>query len=402
MKLCIEQLENKDMLSVVVGGINNITPPSDDPGFYNVGPRGSGSAVYLGNSWVLTAQHVGAGSVQFTENGVTHSYTAVPNSAVIITNSDNSPTDLVLYKINGLPNLPSVVIDTTAPKLGQSVDMIGWGRDYNPQLAYWTSSWQPSAVPATYAGYIWGATQNQRWGTNTISAVNQWDGVGQGIEQSFSTTFSNIPNNGQGAPGDSGGGVFTKTANGWQLAGIMFTITNQSGEPFGMSVFGQQTHIANLSAYATKINSIIGIKTVNVTVEAPNGAPLTNATIHLGTPTTAYTVVNTDNMGNVTIPVAPTGISYLNVSGYGPMPFNNAAVDTVMKLSVPSGDANHDGIVNGQDIALISSEWGMTGWNLSGDLNGDGVVNGQDIAIVSAQWLDIVAVAVTQAKSSRF
>lgn len=44
-------------------GSGNTTAPVDDPGFGNVGARGNATAVYLGNQWVLTANHVGTGSV---------------------------------------------------------------------------------------------------------------------------------------------------------------------------------------------------------------------------------------------------------------------------------------------------------------------------------------------------
>jgi hypothetical protein len=53
------------------------------------------------------------------------------------------------------------------------------------------------------------------------------------------------------------------------------------------------------------------------------------------------------------------------------------------------GDANGDGIVNGQDIALVASNWLSQG--PSGDVNGDGIVNGQDIAAIASNWLAIVA-----------
>jgi hypothetical protein len=57
----------------------------------------------------------------------------------------------------------------------------------------------------------------------------------------------------------------------------------------------------------------------------------------------------------------------------------------VISAAVPLlGDVNHDGIVNGQDIALVSANWLHTG---DGDVNSDGIVNGQDIAIISANWL---------------
>jgi hypothetical protein len=47
---------------------------------------------------------------------------------------------------------------------------------------------------------------------------------------------------------------------------------------------------------------------------------------------------------------------------------------------------NHDGIVNGLDIALVSSNWLATGINPA-DANGDGVVNGLDISLIASNWL---------------
>ena len=53
------------------------------------------------------------------------------------------------------------------------------------------------------------------------------------------------------------------------------------------------------------------------------------------------------------------------------------------------GDANADGIVNGLDIAVVSSNWLQTGPQpLAGDVNADGVVNGLDVALISSHWLD--------------
>ncbi|HVU87780.1 MAG TPA: dockerin type I domain-containing protein [Pirellulales bacterium] len=54
-------------------------------------------------------------------------------------------------------------------------------------------------------------------------------------------------------------------------------------------------------------------------------------------------------------------------------------------LGVP-GDINTDGIVNSQDLALVSSDWLVSGTGVTGDLNGDGIVNSQDLAIVSSNW----------------
>ena len=52
--------------------------PAPDPGWANVGLRGGMTAIYLGNGWVITAHHVGAGDVVL--GGVTHR--ALPESTV--------------------------------------------------------------------------------------------------------------------------------------------------------------------------------------------------------------------------------------------------------------------------------------------------------------------------------
>jgi hypothetical protein len=52
-----------------------------------------------------------------------------------------------------------------------------------------------------------------------------------------------------------------------------------------------------------------------------------------------------------------------------------------------TGDVNGDGIVNGQDLALISSNWLHKGTGQTGDANNDSVINAQDLALVSSNWL---------------
>lgn len=51
-------------------------------------------------------------------------------------------------------------------------------------------------------------------------------------------------------------------------------------------------------------------------------------------------------------------------------------------------DVNFDGIVNSQDLALVSSKWLATGsiGQLAGDANRDGIVNSQDLALISSNW----------------
>jgi len=273
--LLIECLESRLALSIVAGGTGagNTTPPIDDPGFYNVGSRGGASAIYLGNGWVLTAAHVGAGGTTFNSTW----YDAVPGSAIQIVNPPGAAyttySDLTMFQIAGRPNLPSLSIDATAPQVGWNVTMIGNGRDRAPDLYYFTSSWAISPTPAAYAGYIVGSTQSIRWGTNTIGSTGFPTGAGANSNSAFSTQFDNIPNDAQGYSGDSGGGVFHKDGSGnWSLVGVMFSISTNASQPSNLSIFGNQTFIANLSVYRSQILSIMGAN------HAPSGANQTVTT----------------------------------------------------------------------------------------------------------------------------
>ena len=62
-------------------------------------------------------------------------------------------------------------------------------------------------------------------------------------------------------------------------------------------------------------------------------------------------------------------------------------VDAISSITVPrvTGDVNFDGLVNGQDIALIVLVVDQ-GINLT-DVNHDHLVNGQDLALLSSDWL---------------
>jgi len=282
-RLCFEPLEERLTLTIVAGGngTQNTTAPLDDPGFANVGSRAGASAVYLGDGWVLTATHVGGGPTYF--NNIL--YDVVPNSAVQLTNPTGvgyTPyTDLTLYQLIGRPDLPSVSIESLAPAVGWNVIMIGRGRDRAPDLTYWNSSWAVQSGPSTYSGYLWSSSQSMRWATNVISYVGLTRGVNTNSEASFATTFTgNTPYDGQGATGDSGGGVFHKDADGsWQLAGIMFSISLNVGQPASTAAFGNMTYIADLSAYRNQILTVINAN------HAPSGASQTVTTLQ-GTPYT--------------------------------------------------------------------------------------------------------------------
>jgi hypothetical protein len=195
--------------------------------------KGSGSTasgVYLGNGWVLTAAHVGAGL--FTLNGTT--YSMVANSAQNI-----GSVDIVLFRVSPCPSLPALPLASSDPTAYKTqVAMIGFGDGYQ--------------------------MTNETWGFNTVTEINQsmtpeytsWVSndfltiTGQSSNGKTSAT-----NSYQVVSGDSGGGDFTynSSAGRWELAGInevTGTVTYSNGSTQGYSGFVQ------LDTYATQIEQI--------------------------------------------------------------------------------------------------------------------------------------------------
>ncbi len=297
-------------------GSGNTAAPAGLPEFDNVGVRGSGSAVYLGSGWVLTAAHVGAGATLLDNTW----YSAVPGSAVQLANPKGdgytANSDLTLYQIYGTPNLPSIEIASAAPKLREPVTMVGYGRDRTSSEAFWTSSWTPATSASPYAGFIWQGTDSMRWGTNTISATDSIEMVGTNSQMSFTTTFTGATSSdAQGAPGDSGGAVFAADpATGLpELVGIMSSIWQFPGQLWGTSVFGDLTYSADLSVYRTEIYQAMAL---------PGDVNFDG-------------VVNGLDLAIVASQWSKTGAG----------------------ASTMAGDANHDGIVNGLDVAYVVSHW---------------------------------------------
>ena len=77
-----------------------------------------------------------------------------------------------------------------------------------------------------------------------------------------------------------------------------------------------------------------------------------------------------------------------------PVTFTATATATAPEASQPVADINGDGIVNIQDMVLVSSNFGKTEQN-SADVNGDGVVNISDLVLVADAFGEGAAAAPT-------
>ncbi len=225
---------------VTVSGWNSGWSTVGATGADYVGQVNSASGVYLGDNWVLTAGHVGAGS--FTLAGIT--YSAVSGSAHTLTSGSTS-VDLTLFQISGTLTLNPLTIDTTP-------------------LTPFSSSNSPSQV--VMIGYGTTGTQHETWGVDTVDLINQSVDLRPSypyVSNDFISYLGSVSNGSTVTTnnsilyvGDSGGGDFTydSSSHSWVLAGIN-EVTDTTDTP-NFSGFVQ------LSTYASQIQSITGIGVV--------------------------------------------------------------------------------------------------------------------------------------------
>ncbi len=261
-------------LAVIIAGGNgaaNTTAPADDPGWGNVGsiragnPGKAGSragAVYLGDKWFITGDHVYEldGPTGVVVGAV--SYTVDSNSWTRLQNTKNpykgSDADLILFQVEERPSLPSLRIRSSAISSGANVTMIGNGYDRQSNMVYWDASWDlTDEISGVYSGYLWNTSSKiLRWGTNQVSSVNSWITTAYGSVRSFKTTFDGVAggNECQASLYDSGGGVFYKNGMDWELAGIMLYVDQPAG---GAAVYGTDAYMADISDFYAQITNQI-------------------------------------------------------------------------------------------------------------------------------------------------
>jgi hypothetical protein len=167
-------------------------------------PNGSSGAggVYLGDGWVITADHVG--SSNFTLAGQTYS---VIGSSVVTLKYDNTTTssDLRMFQISGAPTLASLTVNSSSSLIDQG----------------------PSFVTIGY-GTNGGNARAESWGIDTITAIDPAltpDGTSYVSHDFISDNTYSSPNGTVTCSvvmGDSGGGVFIydDSSKSWVLAGI--------------------------------------------------------------------------------------------------------------------------------------------------------------------------------------
>ncbi len=231
---------------------NNFDPNNGSPYAY-VGNIGGASGIYLGNGYVLTAAHVGAGN--FTLGSTTYLYDGT--SATRLTDSSAgpaSPTDLVVFRLQlgNLPALGTLTLATATPALSTPIEMVGYGASRSGGPA-------PTDFGNGYVGFNIGGTQKS-YGPNVVSsaALTQIS-IGFGNLTVFTADFNTGTTVVEG--GDSGGGVFHQvTGGGWELSGMndaLGTIDTGSPRPSNVAVYGDRSYFADIATYQPQINAIV-------------------------------------------------------------------------------------------------------------------------------------------------
>lgn len=204
---------------------NTTAPTSGAPWTYvaQVGTPPA-SAVYLGNGFVLTADHINphglpiklGSSIYQTINTF-----GTPFQGVQI-RTGGATIDLRLFKISSPPTLPAIALPSkTFVDTGKSVTMIGSGLGKGAILIEsGKSGWLVSTD---------NSTRVLRWGLNYTDATyttityNAWSYPALVLPFDPSPARSN---EGYGTTGDSGGGIFQKSGTTWYLTGTITTVSN--------------------------------------------------------------------------------------------------------------------------------------------------------------------------------
>jgi hypothetical protein len=237
---------------ILFGGDNlaNRTDPTNGVPWTNVGAFANGtggwtgSGVYLGNRYVLTAHHVTLTS-QVTFDGAT--FHSVEGSTTPLPG-----VDLRLVRLASDPGLPRTALTAGTSEIGVAGYIVGWGVGRNP------------AVPTNTALVAWGdaTTAAKRWGTNVpkgveaITGTYDYDslvtvlGTLEGANEAALTLF------------DSGAALFQEVGGLWRLSGIGTSVDTQGSSFFGLDAIGgpgdgERNYFVRIGAYADAILSIV-------------------------------------------------------------------------------------------------------------------------------------------------
>ncbi len=252
--------------AIILFGLDNSANQSD-PGtgvsfdavakVYNTsGGATRGSAIHLGNGYMLTANHVAVTVGQgFTFNGIDSyaldtGYTPTQVAAGV---------DLKVFRLTTVPIVSAVTLSSGGEMVAPAT-MVGWGRGRDP------------GVPVDSTSVAWGDTSTvaKRWGLNTPLDL-------QTISYSPSYNFTAIrtilgsatgdpaglgDNEAAATQYDSGSGMFQYIDDAWRLIGVAVTVEEDGFSVFGddsvsSGTNGHENHFVHISSYRDDILTLV-------------------------------------------------------------------------------------------------------------------------------------------------
>jgi hypothetical protein len=262
--ICMSPATARAVVISAASDAANLRAPGDDPGWNNVGRLSGASAVYLGNRWVLTANHVAQTAFRLTDG---RSFDMSVGSAVTLRSPSDlfssRSVDLRMFRLAEDPGLPALTISGKTPATTEIVTMIGAGLDQAPGFIGWSidtrNQWTQTLLSlASRTGFSLLDTQHMHWGVNQIASKAS-SLLSSSNTFVYSTQFDRLgmPFEAQAVVGDSGGGVFQPVGKSWELSGIMVSEQSFPGQPSRSAVYGNTTLIADLSKYRDQIMKLV-------------------------------------------------------------------------------------------------------------------------------------------------
>jgi len=215
-----------------------------------------GSSIYLGNRWMLTADHnidlFSISNVQFEPGGPTfsvdtNSFTQVSNSGTIT----GENVDLAVFRLTAYPGITPVQLfdGNNLSLIGQEATVVGWGVGRNDSTSSPGDTTQNWGTVGGTAGKRWG--QNSYTGTTVLSSTV---GSENYVYRSMIWTLDGDEGVDEAAltDRDSGSAAFIQSGGDWFLSSLNTAVTTGGSSTFS-TITGDSNFGVAISTYRDEI-----------------------------------------------------------------------------------------------------------------------------------------------------